>query len=330
RESYWSNGDPVVAYDFEYAWKKILCPSFLTPLSCIFYPIKNARSVKERRCTIDEVGITAIDGKTLVVDLENPTPYFLKLVATTFYSPINHRIDQLDPNSLLQKGDQFVCNGPFKQKNPTAGCLHELEKDQMYWDHKNTRISKIIFKKSEPNAAVKMFLNNQLDCVGPYMYSVGHLDPSISKKENTRPSHLKVLWHCFNVTHFPFNHLNIRKAFSMAVNRQEHVDSYIGAEFAAYTPIPYQLSQCLDSPFRIQKDETKAKEIFYDALDELEIKIDNFPIIYISTPKFYLQSAKIFKNQWEKVLGVRCEIEVNKSIDFISQLTISNTLGRNL
>ncbi len=157
RESYWSNGDPVVAYDFEYAWKKILQLPILSPFSYPFYSIKNARAVKNMQASIDEVGITTVDEKTIVVELEHPTSYFLELIASSFYAPINHRIDDLDPKWLLQKNEHFVCNGPFKQKNPSAGCLHDLEKSPPYWNHDNILINQITFKRLSMNSSITMF-----------------------------------------------------------------------------------------------------------------------------------------------------------------------------
>ncbi len=159
RESYWSNGDPVVAYDFEYTWKKILCPSLLTIFSHVLYPIKNAKAVKEGRFTINEVGITAIDEKTLVVELEYPTPYFLKLVATTFYSPINHRVDMLGPEWLLEKDEDFVCSGPFKLKNPISGYARDLERNPGYWNQKSIQLNQAALKNLNTNLIAKMFRN---------------------------------------------------------------------------------------------------------------------------------------------------------------------------
>jgi len=70
RPALWSDGTPLVAYNFEYAWKKILSPSFYTSFAYFFYPIKNARAAKEGRIDIEKVGIKAVDDLTLVVDLE--------------------------------------------------------------------------------------------------------------------------------------------------------------------------------------------------------------------------------------------------------------------
>ncbi len=110
----------------------------------------------------------------------------------------------------------------------------------------------------------------------------------------------------------------------MAINRQTHIDHHLGAEFEAYTPLPYQISQCLDSPFKIQEDATKAKELFDETLYKLGIKIDDFPVVHISTSMFHIQSAKILKNRWEKVLDVNCRIEFNEWTEHIKKMKHGN------
>src|SRR5690606_34185251 len=81
----WSNGDPVTAHDFEYAWKWVLDPDNAdTDYAYQLYPIKGAKDAKENGGSLDDVGITVEDDHTLVVELEQPTAYFLEL--TAFYT----------------------------------------------------------------------------------------------------------------------------------------------------------------------------------------------------------------------------------------------------
>src|SRR5699024_11891318 len=86
----WSNGDPVTAGDFEYAWKWVLDPeSADTDYVYQLYPIKNAEDAKENDGSLDDVGITVEDEKTLVVELTQPTDYFVELRAFHTYYPLN-------------------------------------------------------------------------------------------------------------------------------------------------------------------------------------------------------------------------------------------------
>ncbi|MCB1071702.1 MAG: peptide ABC transporter substrate-binding protein [Chlamydiia bacterium] len=324
RDTKWSNGDSVTAYDFEYAWKKILSPGFMTPFAYVFYPIKNARRAKEGKSRIDEVGILVVDEKTLVVELENPAPYFLELTTNTMYSPVNHRIDKLHPNWSSQKDEHFVCNGPFKQGNPTRNHVYEFQKNLSYWNKESIHIDQIHLSQLKVDIAVQMFNSGQLDCIGSSMCPAGNINVKELKESLSHYHSLRIFWQCFNLNHFPFNQLKVRQAFSMAINRQEILQWHIGERLAAYTPLPYQLSQCKESPFLIREDEKKAKELFAEALDELGMKIDDFPIIYISITNIDKKSAETLKNQLERVLGVKCVIEAAEWSSHFKKMTTRN------
>ncbi|MCB1107188.1 MAG: hypothetical protein KDK76_03735, partial [Chlamydiia bacterium] len=174
RESYWSNGDPVTAYDFEYAWKKVLSPSFETPFAYVFYPIKNGRKAKEGIVSLDEVGIRPLDNHTLVIELEHPAPYFIELTANTLYMPVNRLVDKAHPNWATQRGESFVCNGPFKWKTTSESApFLELQKNSQHWNQKRIEIDHIQASQMNLTSAVQMFNTGKLDLIGSNLCSSG-------------------------------------------------------------------------------------------------------------------------------------------------------------
>ena len=104
----------VSAYDFEYAWKKILSPSFKTAFAYPFYPMKKCRrKPKEGKIPDDEIGITVVDDLTLKVELVHPTPYFLQWTAHPVYSPIHREIDTTSiPNGPINAQKIIDGTGP--------------------------------------------------------------------------------------------------------------------------------------------------------------------------------------------------------------------------
>ena len=87
RDAKWSNGDPVTADDFAFAWKWALNPDNLSEYASILYPIKGAEAYNRGQGSEEDLGINVIDEKTLEVTLEAPTPYFLELTAFKTYYP---------------------------------------------------------------------------------------------------------------------------------------------------------------------------------------------------------------------------------------------------
>ncbi|WP_194847973.1 peptide ABC transporter substrate-binding protein [Candidatus Neptunochlamydia vexilliferae] len=309
-DTYWSDGSPVVAYDFEYAWKKVLSPNFSTPFAYVFYPIKNGKAAKEGDLPIEEVGVKALDDKTLVVDLENPAPYFIELTANTSYYPVNHQVDMRHPNWAFQKNEQFVCNGPYQQAKPTSGGVYHFKKNSLYPEHDQVQIDEIVLIRVDSKSAVEMFHQKQLHCFGSAVSpQQKNLQQELTTERITHYHTLKLLWGCFNVTQFPFNHHKIRKAFSMAIDREAIVKGYTSKRIPAYTPLPYELTLCRNQEFLIQENRQEAKRLFDEALEEIGIKLEEFPIITLASPSSEGVTFGLVKNQWEATLGIKCEIE---------------------
>ena len=85
----WSNGEPVTAYDFEYAWKTTLSPELASSYAYQLYYLKNGENYNIKNATADQVGVKALSDSVLEVILEKPTPYFLALTAFHTYYPVN-------------------------------------------------------------------------------------------------------------------------------------------------------------------------------------------------------------------------------------------------
>src|SRR5690625_3489455 len=130
----WSNGDPVTAEDFEFAWKWVLDPeSPDTDYAYQLYPIKGAEDAKENGASLDDVGITVEDEKTLVVELEQPTDYFLELTAFHTYYPLNKNVVDGNDDWALDAGDDYVTNGPFTLVSWGNKDKIVLAKNDAYW-----------------------------------------------------------------------------------------------------------------------------------------------------------------------------------------------------
>lgn len=310
RKALWNNKTPVVAYDFEYAWKKILSPDFITPYAYLFYPIKNAKEAKQGTISLDQVGIKTLDDQTLHVKLSFPAPYFLELTAHTIYSPINHQVDRLHPNWPLQNREDYVCNGAFQLKTHFPNQHYELTKNPNYHDAQHVELDKITISKSSYYLANQMFKRGEIDWIGqPF----GPWDP-IFEDEHTdqlivSPNQGLQLY-VFNTQKFPFHHLKLRQAFALAINRTMISQSLQTATQPAYSFLLPFLRR--DSEQKLLDENLEhARQLFREALQELNLTLGSFPTISLLYAQGGIRdhSALLMKQQWENAFHIQCRLE---------------------
>ena len=143
RDAKWSDGQPVKAQDFEYAWKRALDPAVASEYGFQMFYIKGAQEYYEGTGKIEDVMIKAVDDKTFEVTLNSPTPYFLDL--TTFYTFMPVRKDAVDKSAEGWATDPAltICNGPFKLAEYKTGDRIVLVPNENYWKASETKLTKI-------------------------------------------------------------------------------------------------------------------------------------------------------------------------------------------
>ncbi|MGE5196003.1 MAG: peptide ABC transporter substrate-binding protein, partial [Anaerolineae bacterium] len=308
REALWSDGTFVSAFDFEYAWKKILSPDFRTPFAYLFYPIKNAQAAKEGKVPIDNVGIHALDDLTLKVELKSPTSYFLELTAHTIYSPVHRFKDQLHPNWPMEEGDAYVCNGAFQLEKNHFNEKSQLEKNPLYWDRDNIKLDQIVVLKAHHLQAYEMFQKSNSDWIGPPLTA---WDPSFlpgEKDECVDFRNKSIYWYVFNCQKPPFNNKKMRQAFALAVNREELAAVFDVA--SATTPLPAWHSLIERSALPKFNPE-RAKALFREALEEMQISLKDLPVFSIShlIGSLRHKMAEMIKHDWEDAFGICCSVD---------------------
>nr|NGX27244.1 Oligopeptide-binding protein OppA [Chlamydiota bacterium] len=308
RPSKWSDGSPLSAYSFEYAWKKILSPSFYTSFAYFFYPIKNAKAAKAGQIEIDKVGIKAIDDQTLIVELENPTPEFLEQIAHPLYSPINHNVEKRYPNWAQSGEEEYVCNGPMKLKSLKSNGGYIFEKNPKYWDHENVKLDKILISKNNSETAIEMYKNDEIDWIGHPMRPWEPYFSTGDKEYYTK--FLGTHWCVFNTQRYPFDHLKMRQAFTYAINREEISRLFPSTTMPAVTPLPH-IHTCIFDKQIVYGDKKMAVQLFEEALKEIGLTHKNFPIItlYFSRGGGREKITKILAQTWEELFGISCRVE---------------------
>ncbi len=143
RDAKWSDGQPVKAQDFEYAWKRALDPAVAAEYGFQMFYIKGAQEYYEGNGNIEDVMVKALDDKTLEVTLAAPTPYFLDL--TTFYTfmPVRQDMVEKDPEGWSSNPATAIGNGPFKLSEYKTGDRIVLVPNTNYWQADKTKLTRI-------------------------------------------------------------------------------------------------------------------------------------------------------------------------------------------
>ncbi len=164
RDALWSDGEPVTAQDFVFAWRTALDPANASEYAFILYPVKNAEAINRGELPPDALGASAIDDRTLRVELERPVAFFDKLTAFSTYFPIRQDFYEATGGRYGADAHQLLYNGPFTMESWVHGQSLELRKNPLYWDRDRVRLDAINvgYIVSDANAVLNLFKDGKV------------------------------------------------------------------------------------------------------------------------------------------------------------------------
>ncbi|MFS7422387.1 peptide ABC transporter substrate-binding protein [Carnobacterium maltaromaticum] len=284
----WSNGDPVTAGDFVFSWRRLVDPTTAAPYSYMMDGvIANASAVIAGEKQPDELGVKAVDDKTLEIQLERAVPYFKGLLSLAMYYPQNEKFVTEQGEKYASNSDALVYNGPFKLGAwDGTGLSWEYDKNDTYWDKDTVKLDKInVDVVKETSTALNLYDDGQIDrmvLTGEYVQTRQD-DPDLKKFPTSSVFFLK-----FNQERngkaTPLANENIRKALSMAFDKQAYADTVLqNGSVPANGLVPAGLAKDPknDKDFRKENgdlskyDAKKAQEFWKKGLKELGVdKLD--------------------------------------------------------
>ena len=307
----WSNGDPVTAGDFDYAWKRALNPTTLCEYAYQLNYIKNAEAYNTKKITDpSQIGIKVVNDYKLEVTLEAPCPYFLQICYFPTLMPL-HKKTVEGNEKWATAPETYITNGSFKL---TAWAHREkmvLEPNPNYWNRKNIKLTKLTFPMIEDQStALTMWETNKLD-----------IDEELPQPELprlTKEKKIKYLpelgtyFYRFNVTKAPFNDVRVRKALALAIEREKLV-TYItkGGEKPALGFVPYGIGDASSSQdyrkvggnFYKDADLKQAKKLLADAGFPNGKGFPTVELLY-NTSQNHKMVAEAIQEMWKKNLGI--------------------------
>ncbi|MGG4452533.1 peptide ABC transporter substrate-binding protein [Brevibacillus porteri] len=331
RDSKWSNGDPVTAHDFVYAWKRALGQTFGAEYAYQLYYIKNAQLIHKGKAKSDELGAKAIDDKTLEVTLENPTPYFLELTAFYTYYPVNQKVVEANPK-WANEAATHVSNGPFKMTAWEHKSKIVLEKNEHYWEKEAVKLDRIEFTMIEDdNTALSMFENGELDWAGQPLGGLPTDAIPTLREAGKLVVHPKatMYWYKLNTTKGPLSNVKIRKALAYSVDRKTIVDNITQVgQVPTMGMLPQSMIINKEGYFKDNDVET-AKKLLEEGMKELNVTtLPPITLTYNPSDR-HKKIAEAIQDQWKQKLGIEVKLMVKEATVHIQDMhELNYEIGR--
>ncbi|WP_195922562.1 peptide ABC transporter substrate-binding protein [Lactobacillus crispatus] len=233
RDSKWSNGDPIVAQDFVYSWRRSLNPKTASPYAYLFSGVKNADAIIAGKKSPNALGISAPDKKTVVVKLNRPIAYFRVLMAYPLFGPQNEKVVKKYGSKYATKAQYQVYSGPFKIKgwNGTNDTW-SFVKNNDYWDKKVVKLNKINYQVVKSNnTGYQIYQQGKLDLTPLSSEQVKNLK---SNQDFTQYPYSLVRFLLYNfkdknqINRAALNNKNIRLALSLSIDRDVVTKKVLG------------------------------------------------------------------------------------------------------
>ena len=319
----WSNGDPVTAQDFAFAWTRALNPETASENAYMLFPIKNGEAYNDKKLTADQVGIKVLDDYTLEVTLDKPTAYFLSLVSFHAFYPVNQKNITANPDSWASEANTLVGNGPFKLSKWSHNGKIEFIKNDLYWDASAVKLTKMDWPISDSQITrLNMVEANQVDMI---------VEPPVVEHDRlTREGLLKVsptlgvYYYVFNTQKAPFDNVNVRKAFAQSINREKLVTNVIkGGKKPAYSWVaPGLINPVTAKDFREEggnysiENADLAKKLLTEAGYPDGKGLPPITLLF-NTSELHKAIAEAMQEMWKQNLGVSVTLTNQESKVFL-------------
>jgi len=245
-DAFWSNGDPVTAADFVFGWQRAVDPATASEYSYMMSDIgqiKNAAAIIAGEKPVSKLGATAVDEKTLKVELEVPVSYFDQILYFPTFYPINQAFYEACGDSYATSPETVLSNGAFVLTSyQPAATSFTLKKNPDYYDADRVQLEGLSYQViKESQQALLSYQNGDLDLIQVSGDQVDQVQDD--------PEFLSVgagyLWYISpNINDYPeLANLNLRMAITHALDRQTIVESVVkDGSTATYTAVPPQFA----------------------------------------------------------------------------------------
>ena len=315
----WSDGQPVTAEDFVFAWRTALDPNNASEYAFILYPVKNAEAINRGERPVSDLGARAVGERVLEVAFERPIAFFDKLTAFSTFFPVRRDFYEATQGRYGADADTLLYNGPFVIESWVHGQSLDMRKNAWYWDRERIRLDRIHigYITSDANTVLNLFQDDKIALATPLT-------------EENLPVALEQRWSIErfmdgSLFFIEFNHrperltrnLNLRKALLLAQNPEDLV--YKVTKLPGYLPGKSLFPVFLDGVRGKFRDEYPAPEHRMDlerarahlAEAKRELGLERFPSLVLLTGDNPIshEISEYFQAVFKKNLGLDIKID---------------------
>jgi oligopeptide transport system substrate-binding protein len=325
RNAMWSDGVPVTAHDFVFAWREVVNPQVAAEYASIMYSVKNGEAINEGLMPLEALGIRALDDYTLEVELESPTGYFLNLMSFMIFYPVREDFYKAQNGRYFADVRNMVFNGPFRITSWIHGASIRMEKNPLYWNADTVALNVINtpYITNDSAARFNLFKDGKLAIEnGIQGLNAEQLRGALDNRMRIR-SHSDGSLFYLEFNHRPerlTHNINLRKAIQAVYDSQELVYKVIG--IAGYIPgkalVPVYMNG-VNGKFRqeypvVEAELSVEKARQYLAKAKEELGIDEFPPLSIlgDSGEGPMLQAQYFQSLLKRTLGLDIKVDLQQ------------------
>ena len=326
----WSTGEPIVAEDFLFSWRRLLEPATGAQYASLLFYVRNGEEFATGRNRDPQaIGISAPDAKTFVVELNRPTPFFLEICALPALAAV--------PRKVVERwGDKWTMVHPV----PVSGAFQvefwrlndriRLRKNPAYWDAANTASDTVdILACARASTALNLYENGQADIV----WDKDLIPAELVDLLRTRPDFhsfdsLGTYFVRFNVTRKPLNDPRVRKALALAIDKARVVSKITRAgERVAESLVPPSLPNYI-TPEGLPNDPGEARRLLAEAGFPGGAGFPRIEYVY-NTSRAHEAIGVELQGMWERELGIHVELRnLESKVFFQAQSGLDYDISR--
>ena len=314
----WSNGDPVVAEDFRYAWLKALDPETAATYAYIISTfVKGADAYNTKKGDPQDVAIEAPDDKTLRVVLNAKSPFFLQLTSFGTYFPQQQQFVEQQGDNYAQDGESLLYNGPYTMTAGTAGGGQTvvLKKNDRYWDKDNVAVETINGRiVKENDTAINLYEGGELDLTFLEGNKVQQYEDGPDFFRRVEPF---TVYGRLNQKAPGLDNINIRKALMIGFDREGLTEQILqDGSVPAYGYVPPAITPGPgNQTFReangdlVPQDVESARALWEKGVEEIGGEVPKLTMLF-SDDSSQRDMATYMQDQYKKNLGVDLDVEI--------------------